>query len=97
MFEIVPSDRPGRDVPGIVARSCRRIGLPEPSSVTLTRTTPLRGVPHVRDFIIRRPSDRTPKLITHLDIEFPAPVTGPVLIGSGRFQGLGLFLPAEDC
>src|SRR3954471_1636922 len=96
VFEIVPSDRPGRDVPGIVARSCRRIGLPEPSSVTLTRTTPLRGVPHVRDFIIRRPSDRTPKLITHLDIEFPAPVTGPVLIGSGRFQGLGLFLPAED-
>jgi len=29
----------------------------------------------------------------HADIEFPAPVRGPVLIGAGRYLGYGLCLP----
>jgi len=32
----------------------------------------------------------------HADIQFAAPVRGPLLLGAGRYFGLGLCLPVED-
>ena len=32
----------------------------------------------------------------HADIRFEAPVSGPLLLGAGRYFGLGLCLPVED-
>lgn len=35
-------------------------------------------------------------LITHMVLEFPEPIPGPVLLGRGRFFGMGFFAPLEE-
>ena len=40
------------------------------------------------------PGSRFPaRSLWHVEIEFPAPVEGPLVIGNGRFCGLGLMAP----
>jgi CRISPR-associated protein Csb2 len=34
--------------------------------------------------------------LRHIQIRFPEPVTGPIVIGDGRFLGLGVMAPAQD-
>ncbi len=34
--------------------------------------------------------------LTHAELVFPAPVEGPLVLGDGRFLGLGLFVPLRD-
>jgi len=59
---------------------------------------PLRGVPPSRAFHIVRPGTGERfrnHYIAHVVLEFDQPVKGPVLIGAGRYFGLGLFAPLE--
>jgi CRISPR-associated protein Csb2 len=39
------------------------------------------------------PSNRPIKPIVHVRVTFDRPVVGPVLVGSMRYLGLGLFVP----
>ncbi len=39
----------------------------------------------------RLPPALATRWLTHAVIDFGEPVTGPVLLGAGRFNGLGLF------
>ena len=32
----------------------------------------------------------------HVQVRFPAPVSGPIAVGSGRFRGFGLFAASKD-
>lgn len=73
--------------------SCRFVGLPTPRRVTVSQVSPLRGVPHSRDFRIRRRLDEPPRYVAHAILEFDQPVEGPVLLGAGRYFGLGFFAP----
>ena len=88
----------------IVADASRRIGLPRPRHVGLSRLSPIPGVPPSRavgearawTLPLRRDNSRHPverRLSTHAVIEYADPVCGPVLLGSARFVGLGLCLP----
>ncbi len=36
------------------------------------------------------------RLLTHAVIRFDAPIRGPVVLGAGRFVGLGLCLPLDE-
>jgi CRISPR-associated protein Csb2 len=36
-----------------------------------------------------------PRVPIHADIRFELPVKGPLLLGAGRYFGLGLCLPVE--
>jgi len=54
-----------------------------------------RGVPPVRAFQTRRVGI-PPRLASHALLVFPEPVRGPVLLGAGRYFGLGLFRPLPD-
>jgi CRISPR-associated protein Csb2 len=80
-----------------ISDACFRIVGARPSSVEVSLAPLLPGAQHVRDFLPwpGRPG-RTPRVRVHADIRFEAPVNGPLLLGAGRYFGLGLCLPVED-
>lgn len=77
--------------------ACLRVIGVRPGSVEVSLAPLLPGAQHVRDFLPwpGRPG-RTPRVRVHADIRFEAPVRGPLLLGAGRYFGLGLCLPVED-
>jgi CRISPR-associated protein Csb2 len=85
--------RRGRDEAGEVARSLIIAGYPRPVQVEVS-AAPLAagGVWRPRPGTL--PGGRPHRRLVHARITFAEPVTGPVLAGSMRYLGLGLFLPA---
>ena len=80
-----------------VADACERIGLPRPISVEVSLAPLLPGAQPVHAFLPwpGRPG-RTARVRVHADIRFAEAVRGPVLLGAGRFFGLGLCLPIPE-
>lgn len=78
----------------IIASSCERVGLPRPSTVTVEHAAMWAGAAPAGAF---GPFPAEPgklrKVKVHARLQFTEPVFGPVLVGAGRFQGLGLFRP----
>jgi CRISPR-associated protein Csb2 len=80
-----------------VKDACERIGLPRPREVILQPVSLVEGVPHARDFPpTLRKKDGGRRFHTHAVILFDEPVSGPVLIGAGRFRGYGLCRPMDQ-
>lgn len=79
----------------IVARAVETVGLPRPARITLGAWPVVAGVPHPR-LMLPRPGREHGKPLLHVMLEFEAKVRGPVLIGAGRFFGMGLCLPIDD-
>jgi len=80
-----------------ISDACLRVVGARPSSVEVSLAPLLPGAQHVRDFLPwpGRPG-RTPRVRVHADIRFEALVRGPLLLGAGRYFGLGLCLPVEN-
>ena len=78
-----------------VALACERIGLPRPSRVTVTPSAPLAGGDKARQFPAFQ-AGGTQRVLVHATLTFDAPVRGPVLLGAGRYLGLGLLRPVRD-
>lgn len=80
-----------------ISDACLRVVGSRPCSVEVSLAPLLPGAQHVRDF---RPwpdrPGRTPRVRVHADIRFESPVRGPLLLGAGRYFGLGLCLPVEE-
>lgn len=77
-----------------IRQSCVRIGLPEPQSVEILPAAPVAGTAkatHYRPY--PEAPGRTRRVLTHATIRFGEAVGGPILLGAGRFHGLGLFRP----
>lgn len=80
-----------------ISEACRRVVGVQPSSVEVSLAPLLPGAQHVRDFLPWPGRlGRTPRVRVHADIRFDSPVEGPLLLGAGRYFGLGLCLPVED-
>jgi CRISPR-associated protein Csb2 len=79
-----------------VVEAVARIGLPPPIEVDVVRSCVLPGTIKPRAFP-RFPIDhgKSQRVLVHVRLVFAQPVQGPVLIGAGRYQGLGLCLPVE--
>lgn len=77
-----------------IAQACEHIGLPRPISVEVSLAPLLPGSQPVQAFLPwpGKPG-RPARARVHADIVFAEPVRGPVLLGAGRFFGLGLCLP----
>lgn len=77
-----------------VAESVERIGLPSPIEIDVVRSCVLPGTAKPRVYP-RFPIDtrRPQRVLVHVRLVFAEPVRGPVLLGAGRYQGLGLCLP----
>jgi CRISPR-associated protein Csb2 len=75
-------------------RACIRIGLPEPASVEILPAPALAGAAKAKHYPpYPEQSGRTRRVLTHARLEFAEPVRGPLLLGAGRYHGLGLFRP----
>jgi CRISPR-associated protein Csb2 len=76
--------------------ACLRIVGVRPAAVEVSLAPLLPGAQHVRHFQPwpGRPG-RTPRVRVHADIRFDEPVRGPLILGAGRYFGLGLCLPVE--
>lgn len=76
----------------IIRAACVRVGLPEPR-VELLPVSIFEGSPSVWEFpnlVLARQGRRK---MTHARLEFPREVSGPVLLGAGRYRGYGLCRP----
>lgn len=80
-----------------IADACERIGLPRPARVEIHFSVPLSGGVKARLYP-PFPADpnKTRRVKVHARIEFSEPVTGPLILGAGRYYGLGLCWPATD-
>lgn len=75
-----------------IARSVVTAGYPAPSHVQVSQA-PLTPGAMLRPRKDTYPPKRPRRWVLHARIEFPEPVVGPVLVGSMRYLGLGLFEP----
>lgn len=85
-----------------IATACQHIGLPEPSAVFPNKHSVLQGT------VSAYPSGRAPvwmrwrlpeklgnRQLTHAVIHFAKEIEGPLLLGAGRFVGMGVCRPLE--
>lgn len=80
-----------------IADACERIGLPRPCSVSISLAPLLPGAQHIREFSPWPPrAGGTRRARVHAEIVFSKNVRGPVLVGAGRYFGLGLCLPITE-
>ena len=84
----------------IISDGCARVSLPRPVSVSHSRHSSVAGVPSAyvargtnRGWMSPKPGFLDNKFICHAVIDFGCDVEGPVMLGAGRYYGLGLFLP----
>ncbi len=83
-----------------VMDSCRHIGLPEPAEVSVSLAPLLTGARPAPAF----PSFRQPgrggrpvaRRLVHASVTFEQGVSGPIVLGAGRYLGLGLMRPLAD-
>ena len=77
-----------------VERSLVIAGYPRPVEVEVSSAPLVRGgVRRPRPETL--PRNRAHRRLLHARVTFPVPVAGPVLAGSMRYLGVGLFLPAR--
>src|SRR5262249_33898532 len=89
LFDYVPKKKPGKDAASVVALACERIGLPRPVAIEFGPVSPFRGVPPSTHFrVVRNGQQPLPRM--HVGIEYDRPVRGPIILGAGRYLGLGL-------
>jgi CRISPR-associated protein Csb2 len=99
---------PAKDDPAeeaaLLAAACRNIGLPEPAEIELYKhsavagaetTYPARGNPARPDWSFPSDAKFARRVRRHVVLRFAEPVTGPVILGAGRFAGFGLCLPLD--
>ena len=85
---------PHRNALAILSRSCRDLGLPEPVEVEFGPASRLLGAPPAGAYRAGLALRRFPhQLFAHVWLRFAEPVAGPIVLGAGRFFGLGLLRP----
>jgi len=87
------------EVRALVARACVHAGLPspDPDRIRTGKHSAAQGAPPARPLAGEPPWARwklprslESRQLVHAVIEFGQPICGPVLLGAGRFTGLGL-------
>lgn len=76
-------------IPDLLMAACERAGLPVPCKVTFNAYSDLTGAPPVFAYKLER-------YALHATFEFDRKVRGPVLVGAGRFFGMGLMKPFRE-
>lgn len=85
-----------RTAASIVAHSCENVGLPLPESVTVIPSATVPGTMKARRFPPYPPDgNKLRRVKVHARVTFADPVNGPVVLGAGRYLGLGLCIPMD--
>lgn len=78
-----------------IVADCRNLGLPEPAAIWIHKRSLLSGAPAAQRFMPFPDDGRGPRRVcVHAEIIFEGAVRGPLLVGAGRFFGIGLCAPA---
>lgn len=96
VFGHFPKKQPGKDVLAVIGKACLDVGLPEPNDVRLVPGSRFNAAPLAKTFItedVRNTEYLNGKLTAHVVLSFAEPVRGPIILGAGRFLGLGVFRP----
>lgn len=84
----------------IVARSCERIGLPRPRWVEVMRRSLFDAAPAARQFMPfpkkKGKSGAFRRVCVHVEMRFDVPVEGAVMLGAGRYFGVGVCRPRGE-
>ena len=90
------------EIAALIAGACRNIGLPEPEAVVADKHSAIEGAPSAYPsgkspawMRWRLPPSLANRQLIHAVIRFAEPVDGPVILGAGRFIGLGLCRPLD--
>jgi CRISPR-associated protein Csb2 len=85
-----------QEAAGVVAAACAHVGLPRPRVEILPSAT-LSGTIKAKHFPPFPPDPKkTRRVKVHAFLHFEEPVCGPILLGAGRYVGLGLFRPMPE-
>lgn len=76
-----------------IARSCVRVGLPDPTDVVVSTAPLVAGGVRMRPGDL--PEQARGKLFRHVELRFDRKVAGPLLLGAGRYLGIGLLAPLD--
>jgi CRISPR-associated protein Csb2 len=80
-----------------IADACEHIDLPRPAGIEVRADPFLTGAAPVRSFppfVQGKGERRNRRALVHARIIFDRPIIGPVVLGSGRYFGLGLCRPS---
>lgn len=72
----------------------RRVGLPEPVDLQVSTKPLVSGAADLQPSDL--PRRARGRLFRHVAVDFGRPVTGPVLVGAGRYLGVGLLAPLRE-
>lgn len=85
------------EVEELVSHACVNIGFPAPARISAGKHSAVHGAPSAypsgrapRWTGWRLPDSLASRQLTHAVVQFGEPVCGPVILGAGRFVGLGL-------
>lgn len=87
---------PDRFVIEQLEAACRNIGLPRPNEVVVGDVGFITGVPPSRRFAGLRTKQGLGRRHVHAVLRFDDPVSGPLVLGAGRYLGMGLLCPIRD-
>lgn len=80
-----------------VRQSCLHVGLPEPAAIAVSLDSLIPGVRSAGQYPAfvqgTRRGDGVRRRLVHAAVRFDQDVSGPLVLGSGRFLGLGLMRP----
>ncbi len=77
--------------------ACAHVGLPEPSGTEVGFSPFVAGARMTTSFPpFSRNGKTTRRQLVHASVTFDYPVAGPLVLGAGRFVGLGLMRPVAD-
>lgn len=81
----------------IIRQACVNLGLPDPLDVEVLPSVSFAGTEKAVRFPPFPPTPgRTRRVKVHARVRFATPVAGPVLLGAGRYLGLGLLRPSGE-
>lgn len=90
---IHPKPKKGLTEDVCLLREITRLGLPEPDQLFLQNVSFVRGAPRATDVARKGVRSVAGRLLRHVQVRFPRPVEGPLLLGAGRHWGFGVLLP----
>jgi CRISPR-associated protein Csb2 len=88
--------RARRDAERTIADACEHVGLPRPAEVRGMGQSSFTGIPPASAFApYPRCGSGFKRVCVHVEMRFEEEVTGPVLIGAGRYFGVGTCARSE--
>lgn len=92
-----------QEIIGQIISACRHVGLPAPDIVVPDRHSAIEGAcsvpsPGASATVPRwhLPGALAHRQLTHAVLRFPERIAGPLILGAGRFAGLGLCRPLDE-